>query len=783
VHKPAKYLSEPIKRVLWVGGGDSGVLNEFLKYPSLELAVGLELDQQVTRTAFKYFKSRPHFDNPKVQWWYGDASKSLLMLPKEYFGTFDVVVVDLSDTVFSLTVSSELDVIEAISLLLRPGGVFEMNELFLKKVSNVFEYTIHYQASDVPKICDQSAIFASNDIDFMKKPLTSHVMVEDATLLVENESLKTKHQFDRVHDYRHNPDPVSNKLCKKTDDDTEKVVEKAQEAAPGIMMVIEAENLTADLGSFEIVRSDIVAELGRLGMKVIPSGNDEVSDSRYVIMMKEGYVAVRLWPEFKYCGLDIYLWSSFDKHDMIKEAVVVNALGGDLMHRSTSSYRIVAGGMFGLPDWKETRETHGPKITKDCPDVSETKRSQRTEIDVFEQALELSFDVIQGQDLIAIVFCNETIAPCPSLDFVKDHKIVKQTISIHVCDSDGNEDLADEQLHCTPARAEETVRAALSANAMIDLIVVDQNSPKSVGSVLSNLIDSDYVDDDNIFLITTVDSKYEIWKRRLGLTPTLSLDNLGDSIGFDPINRAHILLNTTISSLELGLISSGDSNFFRHITEAVTKSQKKYPDVQLEIRSVLGGRWRTEKIKKMSDSKFSQVIVEDDYDNTDASSQWKAQAPLATQVVSQYTNCEIGTYNDKTFSCTLLKLDREDVAQACNYVFKPMSGCSVQLYDNIGADGRVCAGAWDTGTAIVSWDGQYQVDLNVWSVNDMQEIDSFNDDVLFKIPTLVRKLRDVFPRGHGRVVSFKDDLIAASNRTADREDCVLSEADRYWRFA
>ena len=26
-----------------------------------------------------------HWDNDKVQWWYGDAAKSLMMLPEDYF--------------------------------------------------------------------------------------------------------------------------------------------------------------------------------------------------------------------------------------------------------------------------------------------------------------------------------------------------------------------------------------------------------------------------------------------------------------------------------------------------------------------------------------------------------------------------------------------------------------------------------------------------------------------------------------------------------------------------
>ena len=49
VHYTAKYLKEDLKRVVFVGGGDSMLLHEVLKYPSLELVVGLEIDQTVTR--------------------------------------------------------------------------------------------------------------------------------------------------------------------------------------------------------------------------------------------------------------------------------------------------------------------------------------------------------------------------------------------------------------------------------------------------------------------------------------------------------------------------------------------------------------------------------------------------------------------------------------------------------------------------------------------------------------------------------------------------------------
>jgi len=75
VHYPARFL-ETVQRVIFIGGGDSMVLHEVLKYnASLELVVGLELDQSVVRSSFKNFGTQPHWDNDKVQWYFGDAAK------------------------------------------------------------------------------------------------------------------------------------------------------------------------------------------------------------------------------------------------------------------------------------------------------------------------------------------------------------------------------------------------------------------------------------------------------------------------------------------------------------------------------------------------------------------------------------------------------------------------------------------------------------------------------------------------------------------------------------
>ena len=140
VDETARYLKN-VERVVFVGGGDSMILHEVLKYPDLELVVGLELDQRVVRGSFKHFGTQPHFDDERVEWWFGDATKSLRMLPKEYFGSFDMVLVDLSETVMSFKVTESLDVVEALTLLAKPEGIFVKNEVYIEPFKTMFPYS------------------------------------------------------------------------------------------------------------------------------------------------------------------------------------------------------------------------------------------------------------------------------------------------------------------------------------------------------------------------------------------------------------------------------------------------------------------------------------------------------------------------------------------------------------------------------------------------------------------------------------------------------------------
>lgn len=141
VHFPAAYLKE-LKRVAFIGGGDSMLLAEALKYPDIEMIIGLELDQKNVRESLRHFHTRPHFEDPRVQWWFGDAAKSLALIPREWFGTFDLIMVDLSETGMSISVNDDLDIFSALTMLLKPEGIMVKNEDYFSQMRKYFDYSI-----------------------------------------------------------------------------------------------------------------------------------------------------------------------------------------------------------------------------------------------------------------------------------------------------------------------------------------------------------------------------------------------------------------------------------------------------------------------------------------------------------------------------------------------------------------------------------------------------------------------------------------------------------------
>jgi spermidine synthase len=95
VHVPMLAVGRP-RRVLIVGGGDGGSLQQVLRYPSVEEAVVCELDRRVVELSREHF---PAFGDP----WADPRAKLLVRdafgFLEENQGHFDVIISDTTDPI------------------------------------------------------------------------------------------------------------------------------------------------------------------------------------------------------------------------------------------------------------------------------------------------------------------------------------------------------------------------------------------------------------------------------------------------------------------------------------------------------------------------------------------------------------------------------------------------------------------------------------------------------------------------------------------------------------
>lgn len=117
-HVPMLAVGSP-KRVLIVGGGDGGSLQQVLRYPSVEEAVVCELDQQVVDVSRQYF---PFFGDP----WSDPRAKLVVQDAFQYLqdqqGSFDVIVSDTTDPIGMAERLFSEEFYQLMQRALTPGG-------------------------------------------------------------------------------------------------------------------------------------------------------------------------------------------------------------------------------------------------------------------------------------------------------------------------------------------------------------------------------------------------------------------------------------------------------------------------------------------------------------------------------------------------------------------------------------------------------------------------------------------------------------------------------------
>ena len=94
---PALYTHANPKNVVIIGGGDCGTLREVLKHKGVESAIQVEIDEQVTRLAEKYFPELCESNkDPRAQLLFIDGIKWMAEAKPE---SLDVIIIDSTDPI------------------------------------------------------------------------------------------------------------------------------------------------------------------------------------------------------------------------------------------------------------------------------------------------------------------------------------------------------------------------------------------------------------------------------------------------------------------------------------------------------------------------------------------------------------------------------------------------------------------------------------------------------------------------------------------------------------
>jgi len=805
IHFPAAYLNE-MKRVVFIGGGDSMLLHESLKYPNLELVLGLELDQKVVRESLRYLHTQPHFDDPRVQWWFGDASKSLALLPREWFGTFDLVMVDLSETAMSLSVNDDLDIFGALALLMKPEGVFVKNELYFSQMSNLFDHSAYVYMRNYPMLCDQDWAMGSNRVDFLHPKIHNGLVERHNIHTLEYNPLDDEDEhYKLIKDYSYN-DARKQGKCDLYDKEVAQAKEggpttKAEPVKPnrstGVLLVVEAEGVTEFAPLEQKIKDLLTAEgLTPLAPPEINNASGSVASAAIFIALEEGYVTAHYYPDNSYVGLEVVLWSKIVKHDDVRKALLT-ALDADDKY---SSYRVIHGGMLGAKNWMEDINEMGPvnKNLRNCDPEEKATEPQVGEgpipTDTFDAAVAASLVMLpKKEDKVIAVLCGKKGAdPCRTAESLGKNAKVEMVVAIWSCeqgDEDSEKDGDGSIRHVNSCSPKDLKRVAKIAEGFSAIVVDPEASPEFVQSQIS---------------VFCVPGKHVAL--RDGVTFMTSLNTNAEKSFFSLCIKRLTLKSVRSSRITIdktsqyGLIGTNNKSFVRKVVNIQEAIEKK-AGVRTIVDKMRGGpvQWQEDYAPNHYDHSS--------YDERDALRQYTNQVPLASQSLYHF---EVGKDDDVNSLTAILVKDVLDFVLANNAKFgggKFAGAKRVDFSDEIG-DGCVSAAIAPNGHLIATWDGAGRITLNILTHGEEYEVvpptaleifpnalppdveipttiltDHKNDIVdafLSKMPaSTVIAGREQMPRGANRVVNFKRDIKAIPGCTDQLDLCANFVKDGY----
>jgi S-adenosylmethionine/arginine decarboxylase-like enzyme len=610
-------------------------------------------------------------------------------------------------------------------------------------------------------------------------------------------------RYEHWHDFRKNHTQFGGYCTQKEEFEKEP---ETQEKSPGILMILEAEDAT-NLSSMEDAKASITATLKAAGMGVISISEDSFEKlGTLIFVLEEGYVTVRLWFEHKYVAFDVHLWSRFEMHERIKQALVT-AVGSD----SVSQYRIVAGGMFGISTWKEDEKNRGPKFTRPC--VKEGGVSSLDTLgNVDEGAVKVLFaealGLLDEGVVTAIAVCGTKLQSCLALDAMNELENVK-TFPIYACVQSS----VFSEMSACERKTFDMISALVDENgSKVGAIVLDDNAPKPMAQIIHSIFSKKAY---RMRLLTT----------KLTVVTVLTNDAESWRVEFlerfrifvpEPGYRTSIKFASSRSNIELGIVAAGNPMFFETIQSKIKKMEAK-TGLTADLDSIEGSIFDLHKYTS-PDYKAPNFFLPTDYNQTEALLQFLTQTPLGYQVVFQLEpgfdpahvskdkvvrpgdriivewndeedylatviarnidgtyriEYDVGDIDDAMDRGEFTKLETQEERDASVHLSSAtveeammsalgMGGLSTKTSSvkmfAIG-DGCIVVATFEGGNAVALWDGKVHVDLNVFTYNeDPGFVHAFEATFQNVVSPLSILLRDEQPRGIRHVVNFKRDI-------------------------
>jgi hypothetical protein len=686
----------------------------------------------VTRKSFKYFHTSPHFEDNRVEWWFGDATKSLLLLPEDYWGSFDLVLVDLSETAMSLSVTEELDVFDALSLLLNPQGVMVKNELYLEKFSKVFDYTLelYYES---PVICSQVAILGSNNVDFFHAPVYDHGLPHN---FLYKDLHKQDMRHDFMHDYRKNIASQAACALAIPEEPTE------QKTAAGILEIVNAEQVGIQLDSSIVDKIQQVIKKHDLNVL-----SEHFVFQTGVVVFEDGYIAARIWPQHNYVGFDINMWGRTylipRLHQELTEAVKSPS-------KDVSAYKVVVGGIYGLDSWKSDQKLLGPKIKQLRNCGQDVVQGGSVDSDTaYAFSLEEIIPMTLSTEAVAVVVCTMP-RDCASRKVLGQHANVKQVVVVEECAGLSSE--ADlRKLFVCEKKTQEALLLSLG-NPKANLLVVDPYVSLEMIQIIQSIFETVhwrnlFLQQHSVIVAWSSDTAKEVYKREM-------LDRLRKAVGNDPVSRAEIVVQAGGNSYELGVVSTNNTRSSYEYDALEKRIQSKLSmdpyNAHVEVRMVHGSMFNY-------DENFEPTVFTlEDYDLSAAREQYENQKPLGRQNIIQFGEKETVRHG----SATTNTLDVGEIGRLVSMGLNDIDvGLTVNKQLAIG-DGGIVLSLGSTGNVIAVYDGKTSVVVNFFTFDERtgtpeRFVKDFQGATRNKMEV---KLRDDQPRGINRVINFPSDL-------------------------